>query len=226
MIARAVATESGTNFMAVKGAELLNTYVGETERAIREIFAKARAVSPTVLFFDEIDAIAASRSAGSQHTGVHTVTTLLTEMDGLEQAKGVFTLAATNRPEVLDPALLRPGRLDSMVYVGLPDEAARRTILEKACRKWEVGESVDFSAIAGLTNGRSGAEMVSICQRALHSAFQDVIECDQEPSIQQRHFAKALDEEPYSVTAEMEESYKEFAASRINRRSEINFLAM
>ncbi|KAG8530058.1 uncharacterized protein KY384_005540 [Bacidia gigantensis] len=219
MIARAVATESGLNFMAVKGAELLNMYVGESERAIREIFAKARAVSPSILFFDEIDAIGASRAENQQHSGVHTVTTLLTELDGLEKSKSIFVLAATNRPEVLDPALTRPGRLNSMLYVGPPDELARLAILRKSCQRLSLAETVDLAAIASMTDRRSGAELVEICQRAARLEFQDWIQTREDQGVHQNHLLQALEEVPSCISAEMENVYEVFAGSRVEKKA-------
>ena len=207
MTAKAVATESGLNFIAVKGAELLNMFVGESERAIRELFAKARTVSPSIIFFDEIDAIGSSRDGG-QHSGIHTVTTLLNELDGIDESKGVFVLAATNRPEVLDPALTRPGRLDTMIYVGPPDRDARLYILERRSQGMNLANDVDLPHIAAIAEGRSGAEMVDICQRAGKLAFRERMK------INQGHFQQALDELPRNITPEMERLYKAFAASR------------
>ncbi|KAL9130243.1 MAG: hypothetical protein Q9217_001536 [Psora testacea] len=207
MTAKAVATESGLNFIAVKGAELLNMYVGESERAIRELFAKARAVSPSIIFFDEIDAIGAARDGG-QHSGVHTVTTLLNELDGVGDLKGVFVLAATNRPEVLDPALTRPGRLDEMIYVGPPDTGARQYILQKRSQNMDLTKDVNFAFMADATEGRSGAEMVDICQRAGKLAYRDQITTCQRQKVSEGHFMRALKEVPKNITPEMEESYK------------------
>ena len=119
LAAKAVATEADLNFLAVKGAELLSMYVGESERAIREVFRKARSASPSIIFFDEIDSIGSSRS--NEHGGLNVLTTLLNEMDGIEDLRGVFVLAATNNPSVLDSALIRPGRFSTLLYVGLPD---------------------------------------------------------------------------------------------------------
>ena len=213
MTAKAVATESGLNFIAVKGAELLNMYVGESERAIRELFAKARAVSPSIIFFDEIDAIGASRDSG-QHSGVHTVTTLLNELDGIDDAKGVFVLAATNRPEVLDPALTRPGRLDNMIYVGPPDKKARQHILQKRSESMDLDGTPDFALIADATDGRSGAEIVDICQRAGKMAYRDQMTTGQRQQVGEKHFVSALKDLPRNITPEMVESYRIFAANR------------
>ncbi|KAF8187739.1 AAA family ATPase [Pholiota molesta] len=168
ILARACACESGVNFVAVKGPELLNKFVGESERAVREIFRKARAASPSIIFFDEIDALATSRSSdtdqGSSHEGV--LTSLLNEMDGVQELTGVTVVAATNRPDVIDSALMRPGRLDRILYVGPPDRAGREEILAIRLRSMTVGPDVDIHTIADLTEGCSGAEITSLCQEA------------------------------------------------------------
>ncbi|PPR06044.1 hypothetical protein CVT26_007490 [Gymnopilus dilepis] len=168
VLARACATESGVNFVAVKGPELLNKFVGESERAVREIFRKARAASPSIVFFDEIDALAASRSPdtdrGSSHEGV--LTSLLNEMDGVQELTGVTVIAATNRPEAIDTALMRPGRLDRILFVGPPDLAGREEILRIRMRTMSIAPDVDVRSIAELTEGCSGAEISSLCQEA------------------------------------------------------------
>lgn len=218
MTAKAIATESGLNFIAVKGAQFLNMYVGETERAIRELFARARTVSPSIIFFDEIDAIGAS-PVGGQHTGVHTVTTLLNELDGVDEAKGFFVLAATNRPEVLDPALLRPGRLDNMIYVGPPDRDARQYILEKRSRQIKhLAEDVDFVHLADKSEGRSGAEMADICHRAGELGLESWIKTGEKQKVGQKHFLRAMEEVQRNITPEMERRYEAFAAERQMRK--------
>lgn len=178
MTAQAMATESGFNFFAVKGGELLNMYVGETERAIRNLFRRAREASPSIVFFDEIDSIAGTRSSSSSSSsssgggggGVQALTTLLTEMDGFEKLGDVFVLAATNKPDALDPALLRPGRFDRLVYVPLPDRAARRAILASRARALRFAgvTEADLDRLSGdpCTGGYSGAEIAAICGEA------------------------------------------------------------
>ena len=183
MTAQAMATESSFNFFAVKGGELLNMYVGETERSIRNLFRRAQEASPSIVFFDEIDAIAGSRpGSGSTTGGVQALTTLLTEMAGFERKGDVFVLAATNKPDALDPALLRPGRFDQLIYVPLPDEGARRTILTKKAHELQFpvspasgGEAqgegqikagLDLDVLARELEGYSGAEVASVCDRA------------------------------------------------------------
>ncbi|NXP22339.1 SPAT5 protein, partial [Scytalopus superciliaris] len=161
MIAKALAHESGLNFLAVKGPELMNKYVGESERAVREIFRKARAVSPSVLFFDEIDALAVERgnSSGAGNVADRVLAQLLTEMDGIEQLKDVTVLAATNRPDMIDKALLRPGRIDRIIYVPLPDAATRREIFKLHFQSMPVSDEVCLAELVEHTEKYSGAEV-------------------------------------------------------------------
>ncbi|TFK48824.1 AAA-domain-containing protein [Heliocybe sulcata] len=166
VLVRALACDSGVNFVAVKGPELLSKFVGESERAVRDIFAKARAASPAIIFFDEIDALATSRSAASSNTSEGVLTSLLNEMDGVQELLGVTVVAATNRPEAIDSALMRPGRFDRILYVGPPDRAAREEILKIKIADMSVEEGLDISEIAVLTDGCSGAEIASLCQEA------------------------------------------------------------
>jgi len=208
LAAKAVATEAGLNFIAVKGAELLSMYVGESERAMREVFRKARAASPSIIFFDEIDAIGASRELSGQHGGVNVLTTLLNELDGIEVLKGVFMLAATNKPEILDPALMRPGRLDTILYVGPPDLEARKEILQIRTVKMDVAEDVDIGWLAENTDGYSGAELVSICQGAGYAALEEQ-ECTGElTQVSERHLSLALGKTQRQITPEMTARYE------------------
>ncbi|RSH88819.1 AAA+-type ATPase [Saitozyma podzolica] len=171
MTAKALATESGINFIAVKGPELLNKYVGESERAVREIFRKARAAAPSIVFFDEIDALGSSRSDDMSHNGV--LTSLLNEMDGIEELSGVTVVAATNRPDVLDSALMRPGRLDRILFVGAPDLETRKDIFRIRFSTMAVEPGVDVEELAYLAEGCSGAEVASICQDAALTAMNE-----------------------------------------------------
>lgn len=167
VLVRALACESGVNFVAVKGPELLSKFVGESERAVRDIFAKARAASPAIIFFDELDALATSRSsASSSNTNEGVLTSLLNEMDGVQELVGVTVVAATNRPEAIDSALMRPGRLDRILYVGPPDQSGREEILKIKIAGMSVEDGLDVSEIATLTEGCSGAEIASLCQEA------------------------------------------------------------
>lgn len=213
MTAKAAATESGLNFLTVKGAELTSMYVGESERKLRDIFSKARAVRPSVIFFDEIDAIGATGETHA-HNGVQTVTTLLNELDGFEAMKGVYVLAATNKPETLDTALIRAGRLDTCLYVGLPDLEARRDILKLGMRDMELAHDVEGSALAEATDGHSGAEITQICEQARDAAMREEIETQKDQLVSQRHFKYALTQVEKSVTQEMVRRYKAWGAGR------------
>ncbi|MCJ1441474.1 MAG: AAA+-type ATPase [Stictis urceolatum] len=211
LTAKAVATEAKLNFLAVKGAELLNMYVGESERAVREVFAKARAASPSVLFFDEVDSIGSTREggAGTGGSGLNVLTTLLNELDGIEDLKGVFVLAATNKPQSLDPALMRPGRLDQLLYVGLPEKGEREEICGITLGRMAT-EEVEPAWLAERTEGYSGAEIVSVCTTAGHAAMWEAIEGDKMgvQKLEKRHLEQALAEVPKQITAEMIEVYE------------------
>ncbi|KAL9604382.1 MAG: hypothetical protein Q9219_000570 [cf. Caloplaca sp. 3 TL-2023] len=213
LAAKAVATETNINFIAVKGAEVLSMYVGESERAVREVFRKARAASPSVVFFDEIDAIGNSRQQSSQG-GLHVLTTLLNEMDGIEALNGVFILAATNHPQVLDPALLRPGRLESSIYVGLPDLKTRLEILAIATREMKIGTGVDMINLARTTDGYSGAEIVSICQQAGYAILKERVQSGLRPTLSLKHFEMAIGKVRKQVTPEMIDQYEAWRSAR------------
>ncbi|KAL8694223.1 MAG: hypothetical protein Q9218_001110 [Villophora microphyllina] len=213
LMAKAVATEMKLNFIAIKGAEVLNMYVGESERAIRDIFRRARLASPSIVFFDEIDAIGTSRE-GSPQSGIHVLTTLLNELDGIEALKGVFVLAATNRPEVLDPALLRPGRLDSTIFIGLPDNTTRREILAIEASYVDVNEDFNVASIADVTDGYSGAELVNIVMKAGEAAFKEQIKTGQHQTIAMRHVMMALDKVRKQITPAMLSRYEAWGARK------------
>ncbi|KAJ5273945.1 ATPase [Penicillium angulare] len=204
---KALATEAGLNFLAVKGAEILSMYVGESERSLREIFRKARAARPSIIFFDEIDAIAARRSSSSSG-GVNVLTTLLNEMDGIEELRNVLVIAATNKPDVLDPALMRPGRLDNILYIGPPDFEARKEILRIWTDKSVIHDEVDLDELATQTEGYSGAELVSICETAGDAALDEEDETNLEQAIALRHFEYALDQVRRQITDDVIREYE------------------
>ncbi|XP_040904943.1 ATPase family protein 2 homolog [Toxotes jaculatrix] len=191
MIAKALANESGLNFLAIKGPELLSKYVGESERAVREVFRKARAVAPSIVFFDEIDALASERGSSSGPGGVgdRVLAQLLTEMDGIEQLQDVTVLAATNRPDMIDKALMRPGRLDRIVYVPLPDAPTRWEIFSLQFRNMPVAQNVSLDELVTRTNKYSGAEITAVCREAALLALQEDIKAQH---IEARHFESAL----------------------------------
>ncbi|KAK7888097.1 AAA+-type ATPase [Exophiala xenobiotica] len=211
LLVRALATEAGTNFLAVKGAELISMYVGESERATREVFRKARAASPSIIFFDEIDAIASRGRTGSD---LNVLTTLLNEMDGFEELRNVFVVGATNKPQNVDPALMRPGRFDNVVYIGPPDFEARREIFQKHLGELryqhDVSLTEDIEEFSRATEGFSGAEIVAICQTAGECAFdadRDVIVADD--------IRKAIQSTPKSITRDMLDDYESWNAARM-----------
>ncbi|KAJ5990318.1 hypothetical protein N7522_010525 [Penicillium canescens] len=181
MLAKAVANECAANFISVKGPELLSMWFGESESNIRDIFDKARAAAPCVVFLDELDSIAKSRGGSVGDAGGasdRVVNQLLTEMDGMTSKKNVFVIGATNRPEQLDAALVRPGRLDTLVYVPLPDQASREGILKAQLRKTPVANDIDMAFIASKTHGFSGADLGFVTQRAVKLAIKQAISID------------------------------------------------
>lgn len=207
LLAKALANEAGLNFLAVKGPELFNKYVGESERALREIFHKARQAAPSIIFFDEIDALSVARGEG-EAGGDRVLTSLLNEMDGIEALNEVVILAATNRPDVIDSALMRPGRLDRLIYVAPPHHKARRQILLIQFTKMAVDESVNLDQIAEATEGFSGAEIVNICQEAGLLAMNDDPDVE---SISQHHIDAAIKGVRKTITPEMLRYFENFA---------------
>ena len=178
MLAKAVATESEANFIAVKGPEFLNKWVGESEKAVRETFRKARQASPCVIFMDEIDSIAPERGKGNGgDDGVteRVISQMLTEMDGLESLNNVVVIAATNRPDIMDPALLRPGRFDKSIFIGPPDEESRKAIFGIHTKNRPMADEVDIGDLAKRTDGCTGADIAAICNEAVMNAVRRLI---------------------------------------------------
>jgi len=183
LLAKAIANECQANFISIKGPELLTMWFGESEANVRELFDKARAAAPCVLFFDELDSIARARGGGGGDAGGaadRVINQILTEMDGMNSKKNVFIIGATNRPDIIDPAIMRPGRLDQLIYIPLPDEPSRMAILNSVLRKSPVAKDVDLEALAKATAGYSGADLTEICQRACKLAIRQSIEKDVE----------------------------------------------
>jgi AAA family ATPase len=207
-----MATEVGFNFFAVKGAELLDQFVGNSEKAVRDVFERARKASPSIIFFDEIDAIGGKRASSGRNTGVNVLTTLLNEMDGIESLKGVMVLAATNQPQVLDSALLRPGRFDQLIYVAPPDLAGREAILRVRQRKSDMADNVDIPELARQTDGYSGAEIVGICQTAVDSALKRWTATGVQQQLHMGDFEAAIKVVKKQITPEMVQGYERWAA--------------
>jgi transitional endoplasmic reticulum ATPase len=209
-LVKALANEAEANFLSVKGAELLSKWVGESERGVRELFDRARGAAPAIIFFDEIDALAPTRG-GSSDSGVtdRMVAQLLTELDGLEQTRGVSVVAATNRPDLIDPALLRPGRIERHVFVPPPDGAARVAILKAAAKNVPIGEGVDLDAIATSCEGYSSADLAAVVRAAAMIAMRENM---QAPSVTAEHFKAALESVKPSLDKAQVDSLAAFGA--------------
>jgi len=237
LMAKAIANECGANFISVKGPELLNMWFGGSEANVRDLFDKARAASPCILFFDEMDSIARSRGGGggggSSETSDRVINQLLSEIDGIGSGKTLFVIGATNRPDILDPGIMRPGRLDQLIYIPLPDRASRVAIFQANLRKSPVADDVTFEQLAEVTEGFSGADITEICQRAAKNAIRESIaakiernkridagELTQEeadalpdtvPYITRQHFEASMSKARRSVTDDIVKQYEDFA---------------
>ncbi|GAX13461.1 ribosome biogenesis ATPase [Fistulifera solaris] len=230
LLAKAIAHESGANFISVKGPELLDKYVGESERAVRTVFERARCSSPCVVFFDELDSLVPKRgSDGGGGGGVseRVVNQLLTEMDGLDGRRSVFIIAATNRPELIDPAMLRPGRLDKLLYVPLPTPEDRVSILKALSSNIALADDVDFEVIGMSTraNGYSGADCAALLREAglavlkEDTALNDSLQENRSLQISARHFDIAFSSVMPSVTRREEARYQRIRDRMSNARS-------
>jgi len=227
LLAKAIANEAQSNFISIKGPELLNKYVGESEKGVREVFEKARSNAPTVVFFDEIDAMAGERGRNSGDSGVgeRVVSQLLTELDGLEDLEDVVVIATTNRPDLIDSALLRPGRLDRHIHVPIPDGEARRKIFEVHTRNKPLAEDVDLDDLADRTDGYVGADIEAVCREASMAATREFVNSVDPDDIDESvgnvrvtaaHFEQALEEVTPSVDDDTRERYEEIEES-LNR---------
>jgi transitional endoplasmic reticulum ATPase len=204
LLAKAVANEAQSNFISVKGPELFDKYVGESEKGVREIFEKARSNAPTVIFFDEIDSIAAKRGSGGSdsNVGERVVSQMLTELDGLEELEDVVVIAATNRPDLIDDALTRAGRIERKIEVGAPDEETRREILAIHTRNRPLADDVDLDHLAAETDGLVGADLAALCRGAATVAVREHVQAQTEGEasavedivLTQAHFDEALEE--------------------------------
>lgn len=223
LLAKAIATECQANFISIKGPELLTMWVGESEANVRDVFDKARAAAPCVLFFDELDSLAKAR--GQSHDGGATdrvINQILIEMDGMNKKKNVFIIGATNRPDVLDPAIMRPGRLDQLLYIPLPDKPSRVAIITHSFRNCILENGVSIDEIATATHGFSGADLFGICQRACKLAIRDAISYQQshpdeelppQGTIRAVHIQEAMRNARASVAASEIRKYEMFQAT-------------
>lgn len=249
LLAKAVANECQANFISVKGPELLTMWFGESEGNVRELFDKARSAAPCVLFFDELDSIARARGSSlgdGGGAGDRVMNQMLTEMDGINAKKSIFIIGATNRPDILDPAIMRPGRLDQLLFIPMPDLPSRQGILTSVLRKSPVSNDVDLAYLARHTDRFSGADLTEICQRAAKLAVRENIEKEIEkerlreaaieagediepdeeedlvPEITTRHFEEAMRDARRSVSDADLAKYSSFAATMQQQRAAMN----
>ena len=237
LLAKAIANECGANFISIKGPELLTMWQGESEANVRDLFDKARAAAPCILFFDEMDSIAKGRGGGSgggSDTGARVVSQILSEIDSVDAKKNVFVIGATNRPDILDPAIMRPGRLDQLIYIPLPDGPSRISIFKANLRKCPVSPDVDVEMMSKATEGFSGADLTEICQRAAKNAIRENVNydiararqiengeldadtpyVDPVPFITCAHFEEAMSRARRSVSDSDIRRYEEFSAQQ------------
>lgn len=233
LLAKAIANECGANFISIKGPELLTMWFGESEANVRDLFDKARAAAPCILFFDEMDSIAKARGGsggGSSEAGDRVINQILTEIDGVGARKSVFVIGATNRPDILDNAVTRPGRLDQLIYIPLPDYLSRLSIFKANLRKAPVSPEVDLDKLAKSTEGFSGADITEICQRAAKNAIRESVAAgverakqiasgeineddpytDPVPFIRRDHFEEAMSRARRSVSDKDIRQYEQF----------------
>ncbi len=220
LLAKAVANESGANFIAVRGPEIFSKWVGESEKAIREIFRKARQAAPCIVFFDELDAIAPRRGLW-EGTRVHenVVNQILSEIDGLVELRGVVIIGATNRPDIVDPALLRPGRFDRLLLVPPPDKKARLEIFRVHTKNMPLADDVNLEILAEKTEGYSGADIEAVCREAGMFAMREGEDVDK---VYMRHFEQALKLIRPSITPELMKQYKAVADQLMGARIKLD----
>jgi transitional endoplasmic reticulum ATPase len=246
-MAKAVANECQANFISVKGPELLTMWFGESEANVRDVFEKARQAAPCVLFFDELDSIAQQRGgSGGDGGGAadRVMNQLLTEMDGIGSKKNVFIIGATNRPDIIDTALMRPGRLDQLIYIPMPDYESRLSILRATLRKSPISKDVDLAYLAAQTDKFTGADLTEICQSACKLAIREEIERDLErerirveagedmndeaeeddtmPEILSKHFESAVRQARRSVSDRDLAQYGSFAQTLQQSRASVS----
>ncbi len=210
LLARAVATESEANFISIKGPEIFSKWVGESEKAIREVFRKGRTAAPAIIFFDELDAIVPRRGLGYADSGAseRVISQLLTEIDGIESLQNVLVIAATNRPDMLDPAVMRPGRFDRLIYVPSPDFESLKEIFKIHMRGMPLSRDIDVEDLARKAQGYSGADIEAICREAAMNALREDIESTE---VSRRDFDVATERVGPSVTAEDDAWYQKFS---------------
>jgi transitional endoplasmic reticulum ATPase len=209
LLAKAIANESKANFISIKGPEVLSKWVGESEKAVRELFKKARQVAPSIVFLDEIDSIAPPRGTDvGSHVTDSVVNQLLTSIDGLESMEGVVVIGATNRPDIIDPGLLRPGRFDRLVLIRSPDKKARLEIFKIHTKSMPIDKDVDFEELSELCENYSGADIEALCREAAMLAIRENPEAKK---VKKSHFEKAMESVRASITKDMIKVYEKMS---------------
>jgi len=218
MLAKAIANESDANFITSKGSDLLSKWYGESEKHVAEVFKRARQVAPAIIFLDELDALAPIRgaSAGEPQVTERIVNQLLSEMDGLEELRGVVVIGATNRPDIIDPALIRPGRFDELILVPVPDMATRKKIFEVHTGKMSLDDDVDIDALVEMTEEYTGADIAYVCKKAGRYALREDMECNR---IRQKHFIATIEDTGPSVTPDTMKYYENLKSDLRKKRS-------
>ncbi len=218
LLAKAIANESEANFITVKGSDILSKWYGESEKHIAEIFKKAKQVAPTIIFLDELDALAPMRGTalGEPHVTERIVNQLLSELDGLEELRGVVVIGATNRPDIIDPALLRPGRFDEMILVPVPDAKTRMEIFRVHTRKMSLAKDVHIEKFVEITKDFTGADIAAVCKKAGRFAMREDINAEK---VKQSHFLAAIEETGPSVTPDIMGYYEKLKDELRKKRS-------
>lgn len=217
MIAKALATECGVNFLSIKGSELFSMWVGESEKAVQKLFRKAREVAPSIIFFDEIDAIGSERSGGANSGSSvkeRVLSQMLTEMDGINVLRDVSIVAATNRPDLIDSALMRPGRLDRVIFVDLPDAETRKEIFRIKLSKTPIEEDLDVSELVQRTEGYSGAEIQAVVQEAALNALEKSLDAQ---TVAKENFQFALNYVKPRTSPELMQLYRDYLVKHQHR---------
>lgn len=222
LLAKAIANESNANFITAKGSDLLSKWYGESEQRIAEVFDKAKQVSPAIIFLDELDALAPERGggAGEPRATERIVNQLLSEMDGLEELKGVVVVGATNRPDMVDSALLRPGRFDELIHVPVPDKEARLKIYEVHTDPMNLEPGIDLNKLADLSDDYTGADIAAVCKKAGRLALREDVNSQ---FVQMNHFLEAIDDTPASVTSDTKKKYENIESRLKERSGDIGF---
>jgi transitional endoplasmic reticulum ATPase len=220
MLAKAVANESDANFITVKGSALLSKWYGESEKRVEEIFRRAKQVAPSIIFLDELDALVPIRggAVGEPHVTERIVNQLLSELDGLEELRGVVVIGATNRPDIIDPALLRPGRFDELIMAPVPDSEARRKIFEVHLGKMPLADDVNIDELVSLTEQYTGADIAAVTRKAGRMALRENMQSE---TVSQKHFLAAIQEIGPSVTPDTMKYYAKIGTELRKKASRV-----